>query len=67
MPSTIISDGEIIHDTLREKNLTEEWLYQELQRQNFSNVEDVLYAEYTENKKLYVQPYVEQAKRDDSD
>lgn len=67
LPATIISDGEIIYDTLKEKNLTEDWLQQELKRQKFDNVEDVLYAEYTENQKLYIQPYIEQSKRNQSD
>lgn len=67
LPATIISDGEIVYDTLKEKNLTEEWLLQELKRQKFDSAEDVLYAEYTENQKLYIQPYIEKSKRDQSD
>lgn len=58
LPFSIISDGEILEDNLREANLTKEWLQHELEKQEIYRVEDVLYAEYTENEALLVQPYV---------
>ncbi|TXL64088.1 DUF421 domain-containing protein [Cerasibacillus terrae] len=58
LPFTIISDGEILEDNLKEANLTKEWLKHELEKQEIYRVEDVLYAEYTENEALLVQPYV---------
>lgn len=59
LPFTIISDGELIEDNLREANLTREWLRQELTKQNISRIEDVLYAEYTEGEPLFIQTYTE--------
>ncbi|TMN23143.1 DUF421 domain-containing protein [Lentibacillus cibarius] len=55
---TLISDGEVIHDNLKEAKLTEQWLMQELKQQNFSSVEEVCYAEWQEDQqKLLVMPY----------
>lgn len=55
---TLINDGEIIYDNLKEKNLTEEWLMEQLKEQDYDNVEDVFYAEYNKGKKLFILPYV---------
>ncbi len=60
---TLISDGEIIWDNLREANLTEEWLRNEIERQNYSTVEDVFYAEYIEGERLYIYPFKNKTKR----
>src|SRR5699024_8727428 len=55
---TIINDGEIIWDNLKEANLTREWLEEELYKQNISTVEEVYYAEWQENQqKLFVMSY----------
>lgn len=54
---TLISDGEIIKDNLAEVDLTEEWLLNELKRQDFKSVKDIFYAEYMKDKKLFVLPY----------
>lgn len=55
---TIINDGEIIWDNLKEANLTREWLEEELYKQNISTVEEVYYAEWQENQqKLFVMLY----------
>lgn len=63
LPFTLISDGEIIEDNLIEAGLDHQWLNDELKRQHFHHVEDVFYAEYTKNKKLLIQPFVEKTKR----
>lgn len=52
----IIMDGEMVKDNLQEVNLTEEWLKDELTRQNFE-LHEVFFAEWLEGKKLYVLPY----------
>ena len=52
----LITDGEIIKDNLAEANLTEEWLLDELTRQDF-NLDQVFYAEWLEGKKMFVLPY----------
>ncbi|HLR61659.1 MAG TPA: DUF421 domain-containing protein [Lentibacillus sp.] len=55
---TIINDGEIIWDNLKEANLTRVWLEEELYKQNISTVEEVYYAEWQENQqKLFVMLY----------
>nr|WP_229740692.1 DUF421 domain-containing protein [Ornithinibacillus halotolerans] len=59
---TLINDGEIIYDNLEEKNLTEEWLMEELKEQGFDRVEDVFYAEYLKDEEMLVLPYVNRGK-----
>lgn len=54
---TVITDGEMIKDNLKEANITEEWLLKELKRQNFHDIKEVFYAEYLKDKKLFVLPY----------
>lgn len=55
LPITLINDGEIIYDNLREKNLTEEWLIEELEKQDYK-LEDVFHAEYEKGKELQIFP-----------
>lgn len=55
--TTIISDGEIIKDNLAEENLTEDWLFEELHRQNFNDIKEIFYAEWLEGKHLFILPY----------
>lgn len=55
---TLVNDGEIIYDNLREINKSEEWLLNELKKQQFETVKEVFYVEYWEGKPLFVQPYV---------
>ncbi|RDW15969.1 YetF domain-containing protein [Oceanobacillus chungangensis] len=56
LSTTLINDGEIIHDNLMEQNLSEEWLLQELHAQHFERIEDIFYAEYIKGEKLFIQP-----------
>ncbi|MFD1852102.1 DUF421 domain-containing protein [Oceanobacillus bengalensis] len=58
LPTTLISDGEILYDNLREKNLTEDWLNKQLHEQGYSNVEDVFYAEYAKGEDLLIMPFI---------
>ncbi|WP_010649966.1 YetF domain-containing protein [Oceanobacillus massiliensis] len=57
LPITLINDGEIIFDNLREKNLTEDWLLEAINKQGFQHITDIFYAEYAENKELFILPY----------
>lgn len=57
LPITLINDGEIIYDNLREKNLTEEWLLNELEKQDYK-LEDIFHAEYEKDKELQIYPIV---------
>lgn len=54
---TLISDGKIYEDNLKEVDLTEEWLLDELKKQNYHSVKEVFFAEYLSDKKLFVLPY----------
>ncbi|MFD1040694.1 DUF421 domain-containing protein [Virgibacillus byunsanensis] len=53
----LINDGEVIYDNLAEFNLSEEWLYVQLEQQK-TELSDVFYAEYMEGKRLFILPYV---------
>lgn len=53
----VINDGEMIKDNLLEINMTEEWLFEELKRQNINDIKEVFYAEWLPSTGLYVLPY----------
>ena len=59
----LITDGEMIKDNLAEANITEEWLHDELTRQDFV-LHQVFYAEWLEGKKMFVLPYKKIKKKD---
>ena len=52
---TLINDGEIIKDNLREIKQNQAWLENELQRQNVNSYKDVFYAEYKKGETLIIQ------------
>lgn len=52
----LIMDGEMVKDNLAEVNITEDWLLEELSRQNFE-LHEVFFVEWLEGEKLYVLPY----------
>ncbi len=58
LATTLINDGEIIYDNLKEKNLTEEWLIDQLEAQQYKHISDVFYAEYKKGEALFILPYV---------
>lgn len=58
LSTTLINDGEIIYDNLEEKNLSEEWLMEQLIEQGYNQLEDVFYAEYMKDQKLLVLPFL---------
>ncbi|WP_258871140.1 DUF421 domain-containing protein [Virgibacillus dokdonensis] len=58
LATTLINDGEIIYDNLKEKNLTEEWLIDQLEEQQYNHISDVFYAEYKKGEALFILPYV---------
>ncbi|MFZ3577952.1 DUF421 domain-containing protein [Virgibacillus sp. DJP39] len=57
LPITLVNDGEIIWDNLKEANLTEKWLEDELRIQDVETVKDVFYAEWVEGEELFVLPF----------
>jgi uncharacterized membrane protein YcaP (DUF421 family) len=62
LSTMVINDGEIIYDNLEEKNLTEEWLKEQLNEQGFDKVEEVFYAEYLKDEELLILPFVNRGK-----
>jgi uncharacterized membrane protein YcaP (DUF421 family) len=57
LPVTLVIDGEVIYDNLKEAGLNESWLKEQLRKQSISNYKDVLYAEWMENKPLFINKY----------
>jgi len=57
LTTTLIIDGELVHDNLKEKNLNEEWLLKQLNEQGFDTIAEVFYAEYSKGNGLFVLPF----------
>jgi uncharacterized membrane protein YcaP (DUF421 family) len=57
LPITLIIDGEIVFDNLKEVGFDEHWLKDQLAMQSIINIKDVLYAEWRENNPLFVVRY----------
>lgn len=54
LPITIINDGEIIYDNLKEIKRDKDWLMKQLKYQNVKSISDVFYAEYQEKEPLHI-------------
>ncbi|MEW6425643.1 MAG: DUF421 domain-containing protein [Bacillota bacterium] len=54
VPSELIVDGVVIQQNLKQNNLTEEWLYRELEKQGIKSVKEVAYASLDTEGRLYV-------------
>ncbi|SFL71738.1 Uncharacterized membrane protein YcaP, DUF421 family [Gracilibacillus orientalis] len=57
LPITLIKDGEIIKEHLKEIKKDDQWLKNQLLSHNISKTEDVLFAEWLENDGLFVVPH----------
>lgn len=57
LPTALILDGEVVHDNLTEVNLDEKWLKSQLAMQSVTNYKEVLFAEWSKDKPLYVVRY----------
>lgn len=57
LPVTLISDGVLLKKNLQNSNYTEDWLMEQLNIQNFSNLKDVFFAEWRENEGMFIQGY----------
>ncbi len=54
LPSEIISDGQIVKKNLKELNLTEKWVDDELKKNGIKSVREVFYAEIKKDGSLYI-------------
>jgi uncharacterized membrane protein YcaP (DUF421 family) len=54
IPSELIIDGVVIQQNLKQNNLTEEWLYRELEKKGVKSVKNVMYASLDTGGNLYV-------------
>ncbi|WP_033541147.1 DUF421 domain-containing protein [Planococcus sp. CAU13] len=52
-----VDEGQINEEILRYTGKSKAWLYEELQKEGYSNVERVLYAEWSEPKGFFIKPY----------
>jgi uncharacterized membrane protein YcaP (DUF421 family) len=57
LPITLILDGEIVYDNLKEYSLDEQWLKEQLAMQNIADYKTVLYAEWKLNQPVYALKY----------
>lgn len=55
VPVTIIRDGKVLKDELKDLGFDESWLKKQLSSQNISNYEDVFIAEWLEGDGIFVQ------------
>ena len=55
LPSEIIVDGKIIYHNLKEFNLDENWLNNQLKQQNISSVNNIFYAEIQGDGTLFIE------------
>ncbi len=55
LPITLISDGEIVMDNLKEAGFDEQWLKKQIEPFGAKDVKEVLYAEWLEGEGLFVQ------------
>ncbi len=57
LPIILVEDGEIVKDNLIEIGQDESWLLDQLEQREISRVKDVLYAEWKENRPLFILTY----------
>jgi uncharacterized membrane protein YcaP (DUF421 family) len=57
LPTTLITDGEIMWDNLKALGFDKKWLELQIQSRGINQVKDVLYAEWKENEGIYIVPY----------
>jgi uncharacterized membrane protein YcaP (DUF421 family) len=60
IPTEVIAEGKITQRNLRELNLTEEWLHEQLKKQGVGKAEHVFYAEVQTDGSLHIDMKAEQ-------
>jgi uncharacterized membrane protein YcaP (DUF421 family) len=61
LPVTLILDGKVVHDNLKEIGLNEQWLKEQLSTKGITDYKEVLYAEWMENQPLFTMEYENQS------
>lgn len=56
LPVTLISDGEVLLDNLKDSGFNETWLEKQLHMQGFKDVKQVFYAEWKEDEGMHIVP-----------
>ena len=57
LPITLILDGEIVYENLKEYGLNDQWLKKQLAAQNIKDYKTILYAEWKPNQPVYALKY----------
>ncbi|MBB5181564.1 uncharacterized membrane protein YcaP (DUF421 family) [Planomicrobium koreense] len=52
-----VDEGKINEEILKYVGKSKDWLYEELQKEGYSNVEEVLYAEWSESNGFFIKSY----------
>lgn len=55
LPISLISDGEVVKDNLKEAGFDEDWLFKQIQRRGITRFKDVLYAEWKPDEGFFCQ------------
>ncbi|MBC6972606.1 DUF421 domain-containing protein [Bacillus sp. Xin] len=55
LPISLISDGEVVKDNLKQAGFDENWLFKQIKRKGIIRFEDVLYAEWKPNEGFFCQ------------
>ncbi|WP_432407638.1 DUF421 domain-containing protein [Wukongibacter sp. M2B1] len=56
LPVTLVSDGEVLLDNLKDSGFNETWLDKQLHMQGFKDVKQVFYAEWKEDEGMHIVP-----------
>ncbi|MEW9669874.1 YetF domain-containing protein [Ammoniphilus sp. 3BR4] len=57
LPVTLIIDGEVVYNNLKEAGVDEQWLKSQLSMQNIADYKEVVYAEWRNQQSLYAVRY----------
>lgn len=57
LPTTVISDGEIVYDNLSQTGYDRQWLINELKKQGVTDINKIFYAEWLEGESLFINRY----------
>lgn len=54
---TLVNDGEIVYDNLRELGFNEKWLMNQLKSQGYTQTKDIFYAEWEKDEGMFIQGF----------